>query len=422
MKRGVLALVCLTSGCGGRNEPDVLVADAAAADAARPAIVCVGAAVPPTTLDCTGLYSAIETKQFAAGVREYAPAVPLWSDGAVKRRWISIPAGQKIDASDPSEWKFPVGTKVWKEFSWGGKRVETRLFQKDLPNHWVHAAYAWNADESAATISPGGDVPAPEGGTYHIPTRDECDECHRGRTDRLLGFEQVSLGLSGASGLTLEKLASEGLITPVPSRTTLEIGDDGTGLAVAPLGWLHINCGTTCHNGNPNSSAYGANMRLRLDPALLDGRSSAGFESLMTTVGAAVNAPAWIGRTRILPGDPDNSLLVDLISHRGSVNQMPPIATRIVDDDAVRSVVAWIKKMPSNGPPANPTGTDASIHVRDASVDASAPVPVERDARANEGGARRDARAPATDARIPVALDAARDGTTGGDAASHTPG
>src|SRR5882672_4590761 len=112
MKRGVLALVYLVSGCGGQNEADVFLVADAAADAARPAVVCVGAAVPPTTLDCTGLYSALETKELAAGVRAYAPAVPLWSDGAAKRRFISIPAGQKIDASDPGEWKFPVGTKV----------------------------------------------------------------------------------------------------------------------------------------------------------------------------------------------------------------------------------------------------------------------------------------------------------------------
>ena len=345
MKRGILALVGLACGCGGRNEPDVVIGSRASADAARPAIQCQETDVPPTSLACTGLYSNIESKQIADGVRAYSPAVPLWSDGAEKHRWISIPAGTKIDASDPNEWKFPVGTKVWKEFVWAGKRIETRLFQKNLDNLWVHTAYAWNADETAASTSPGGDIPVSDGGTYHIPTRDECDDCHKGRSDRLLGFEQVSLGLAGATGLTLEALASEKLITPVPSRTSLQIGDDGTGLAADPLGWLHINCGTTCHNSNPNSNAYGANMRLRLDPALLDGRPSNGFTSLTTTINASVNAPAWNGRTRIIPGDPDHSLLVDLISHRGTSDQMPPIASRVVDTDAAGSVAAWILAM-----------------------------------------------------------------------------
>ena len=35
------------------------------------------------------------------------------------------------------EWHFPVGTKVWKEFSRDGKRLETRLFWKTEPNGWL---------------------------------------------------------------------------------------------------------------------------------------------------------------------------------------------------------------------------------------------------------------------------------------------
>ena len=53
----------------------------------------------PTELRCTGLYSDFAAKLMAPGVREYKPAVALWSDGAVKRRWIALPAGSVIDSS-----------------------------------------------------------------------------------------------------------------------------------------------------------------------------------------------------------------------------------------------------------------------------------------------------------------------------------
>jgi hypothetical protein len=122
---------------------------------------CAGATVPPATLSCTGLYADIATKTLAQGVRSYQPAVPLWSDGAQKARWIELPPGTQIDASDPSEWTFPVGTKVWKEFS--------------------------------------------------------------SRTDHILGFEQISLGLAGAQGLTLPELVAEGLIAPAPTQTQLSV-------------------------------------------------------------------------------------------------------------------------------------------------------------------------------------------------------
>jgi hypothetical protein len=366
MKRITLILVGLTAAaCGGGEtavSPPVETPDATAEGSAPYAAECVGAAVPPDVIECTGLFANVATKELAPGVRSYAPAVPLWADTAEKQRWIQLPAGSQIDVSNPSEWTFPVGTKVWKEFSRNGKRVETRFFWKTQPGYWVRTTYAWNDDETAATTSSGGDIPlGTDGGTYHIPTPDECDQCHRGRDDRLLGFEQVSLGLAGATGLTLAQLVAEQLITPPPASTSLTVGDDGTGVAAAPLKWLHVNCGVSCHNGNSDSTAYGSGMRLRLDPTMLDGRSSAGFDARTTTLGLLATTPTWNGQTRIVPGDPTHSLLVKLISNRGTdnpvANQMPPIATSIVDVADTMLVVEWISKMP--GAAAVDAGRDA---------------------------------------------------------------
>src|SRR3954469_20545122 len=212
---------------------------------------CAGAPTPPSTLDCTGLYSDIIAKQLNPGVEAYTPAVPLWSDGADKDRWIRLPPGTTIDTSKPNEWVFPVGTKLWKQFVKDGRRVETRLWQKVRDGFWVHAVYAWNDDQTAATVSPGGDVPFGSG-TYHIPTGDECEKCHRGRTEHILGFGQVELGLPGASGLTLERLIADGRLSPPPASSARATGTDGTGPGAPAMGWLPANCGITCHNTNSN--------------------------------------------------------------------------------------------------------------------------------------------------------------------------
>jgi hypothetical protein len=321
---------------------------------------CAGANVPPATLECTGLYADLATKQIAPGVAAYAPAVPLWSDGAEKRRWVSLPPGTTIDTTNPSEWVFPVGAKFWKEFSQGGRRVETRLWQKVRDGYWVNAAYAWSPDELAAVRTGGGDIAVGEG-SYHIPTQDECDKCHRGRNEHILGFEAIELGLPGATGVTLAELAAQGRLSSPPAAVAMAIGDDGTGAAAPALAWLHANCGITCHNANSNAVAFPSGLRLRLDPAQLDGRSAAGFDALRTAVGVAVNAPNWKGRVRIVPGDPDASLLYDLISHRGPGRQMPPIASRLVDEANVAVVRQWISRMPA------PAAADAGAPV-DAAV------------------------------------------------------
>ena len=404
MKRIALAWFGLAVACGGKlvssAEPDDAAMDAAPSPYAAE---CVGAAVPPTSLKCTGLYTDVASKTLAPGIRAYAPAVPLWADTAEKSRWIYLPPGTKIDATDPNEWVFPRGTKVWKEFIRDNKVVETRLWQKVQPGFWVDATYAWNADLSEAVSSAGGDLPwGTDGGVYHIPTPDECQQCHKGRTDRILGFEQVSLGLAGATGLTLAELVKEDLISPVPSRTNLVVGDDGTGAAAAPLKWLHINCGTTCHNDNANSTAFGASMRLRLDPTLLDGRSSVNFPSRLTTLGVGASTPAWSGHTRIIPGDSTHSLLVQLITNRGTdnpvSNQMPPIATLLVDPTDTKVVADWIGKMPALPGAASDGGPDASIDATvapDAGIDATVPPEAGADADAGPAEGAGDAGAEA---------------------------
>lgn len=312
-------------------------------------------AVPPNTLPealaCTGLYADFESKEVAPGVRAFAPAHQLWSDGADKQRWIYLPEGTQIDSSAPDDWKFPVGTKLFKEFSWEGHRVETRLFWKIGESRWIKAAYHWNEDESAATRFAGGEVDV-AGHTYYIPSPKECDQCHKGRTDRALGFELISLGLAGAEGMTLQRLVDEGLLTDEPISAELEIGDDGSGHGAAALGWLHVNCGVSCHNDNSTAEGYSSDLRLRLSADQVDGSSTAEVAAIATTVGVGAKTPRWLDRPRITPGSPEDSLLYVLATTRNDnpKDQMPPIASRAVDPDGAMLLEAWIRNLPADEP------------------------------------------------------------------------
>lgn len=313
----------------------------------------------PDRFSCAELYSDMKRKTLAKGVREYEPAHALWSDGADKTRWIQLPAGKKIDASNPSEWSFPVGTRAFKEFRMGPKRVETRIFQKTEPTVWKKATYVWNEDETEAERLGGKDIQV-DGSPYYVPSNLDCDECHKGAKDRMLGIEQVSLGLPGASGITLEELADDDLLSGFEGPLSYEIGDDGTGLASQVFGAIHINCGVTCHNGNPNSKGYSRGMRLVLDPAELDGRDSSEFAMVTSTVNQDAVTLQWVGQKRVVPGKPDESLLFKLISQRGEdLGQMPPLATRIPDPEFVRLVREWIESLPA-APASDSTTSDGT--------------------------------------------------------------
>jgi hypothetical protein len=328
---------------GDTTGPGPIVTDAGAECAAVPA------GELPEDLGCTGLYTDVAKHLVADGVLEYAPAHQLWSDGATKQRWIYLPEGTQIDSSKADDWRFPVGTKFFKEFSWKGHRVETRLFWKSAEGRWLKTAYHWNADETAATRFAGGPVDV-AGEMYFIPTAKECEQCHKGRSDRALGFEMVSLGLPGAKGMTLSKLVEQKLLTDEPDDTELEIGDDGTGNAAPALAWLHVNCGVSCHNSNSNAEAYKSDLFLRLSAEDLDGRSSAEFDAVALNVGVDAKTPRWLGKKRIVAGSPEDSLLYQLISKRDPAlmkDQMPPIASRVADSDGMALIEAWIRSMPA---------------------------------------------------------------------------
>src|SRR5688572_27347644 len=82
-----------------------------------------GARPGPARLSDTGLFVAGSSAEVHPENISFSPQYPLWTDGATKRRWIRLPRGKFIDASRPDAWKFPVGTRLWKEFSFG-RRVE----------------------------------------------------------------------------------------------------------------------------------------------------------------------------------------------------------------------------------------------------------------------------------------------------------
>ncbi len=110
---------------------DVQTPEDATVDAGEDASDCTSAL--PTLLSCTGLYTNVSAQTIASGVQPYAPAVALWADGSDKNRWILLPAGATIDRTDPNNWVFPSGTKVWKEFSRDGERKETRSRARTAP-------------------------------------------------------------------------------------------------------------------------------------------------------------------------------------------------------------------------------------------------------------------------------------------------
>ncbi len=314
---------------------------------------------PPALLSQTGLYTDIASKTIAPANLMFSPQYPLWSDGATKKRWIFLPPKRAIDAENPDDWLFPVGTKLWKEFSFG-RRVETRLLEKTAPGTWSYATYAWNDDESDARLAPESGLlnyaEIAPGIKHDLPGVTDCKACHDGQgRDVPLGFNALELSPDRDPNaphaerltpemITLQTLVDRKLLVHFPKRFIEHPPkiDAGSPEARSALGYLSANCGG-CHNLSDPLSSVGLFLKQSIDitpeAAHRQMASVIGHKSKYAIAGLDPDQSY-----RILPGDPTKSTIVYRMSSRIASRQMPPLGTKIVDTEAVNLITRWIQQ------------------------------------------------------------------------------
>jgi hypothetical protein len=348
----VLLVAAIAAGCGDNNAgPGV---DAPKIDA--PKIDAPPDADPLETLAGTGLCADAACMQINAGILEYEPRFQLWDDTAVKRRWIYLPPGTKINTSNMDHWVFPVGTKLWKQFTRDSTRVETRLIMKVLdddtaPGAWFYAAYQWNAAQNTTMLVTERVLNA--NGTQHdIPSRLDCRSgCHERLVSRVLGFDAIQLDYpaTGApTGLTdLADLVGANLLSVAPAGAAPYFPLPGDNEDKAALGYLHGNCGQ-CHNPTSDVSMGKATIDLRLRTTMLG--SVEATPAYTTTVGVDAGIPYTEGATTytklIIKGNPAQSAVIGRMNSMSSIRFMPPIAVETVDPAGQAALVPWIMTLP----------------------------------------------------------------------------
>lgn len=312
---------------------------------------------PPTTLEATGLYSDFATLQVDSRHLAFSPQYPLWTDGATKRRWVSLPPGTAIDGTDADAWKFPIGTRFWKEFSFDGQRVETRYMELQADNQWLYAAYAWSADgRTAQLVSERGRRnahPLAEGRFHSIPSVNDCKACHQGGRAEVLGFSALQLSperdpgalhleLQRALRIDLKRLVAGNLLVGLPRSVVNAPPRIPASSATerAALGYLHGNCGH-CHNEQGSLQ----NLRLFLRHALGADVQPAVTSTVQRPIKKRAPGQSAESTLRIEPHQPERSGLLERVASRYPALQMPPLGTEMVDRDAVDLLRRWIAEL-----------------------------------------------------------------------------
>jgi mono/diheme cytochrome c family protein len=308
----------------------------------------------PERLSETGLYSGTASGRIDPANLAFEPQYPLWTDGAEKARWIRLPEGATIDARDTELWRFPVGTKLWKEFAFEGRKVETRMLWHAHEGEWAFATYVWNEEQTEAFLAPDegirNHVALGPRARHSIPSRTDCLSCHGSGATPVLGFNALQLSDDRdplapharplePGMLTIRALDRLGLLSPrredlVASPPRI---DARSPRERAVLGYLSSNCGS-CHSGRGPLEPLGL--------VLAHGGSEVPAPAIATAVGVeghyVVPGIAPDNSRRIAPGSPDASVVTYRMASRSPSSQMPPLGTAIVDREALALIRAWI--------------------------------------------------------------------------------
>ncbi|NNJ97172.1 MAG: hypothetical protein HKP12_08425 [Gammaproteobacteria bacterium] len=302
----------------------------------------------PALLSDWGCFQAGDATRFSNHVIPYSVNAPLWSDDGDKVRFMAIPDGTHIDIDDQGRLQLPVGSILGKNFYLDDRIIETRLLlHYQQPHGWKGYSYEWNdAQTQAALLATAKDKDI-NGQIWHYPSRAECDACHTPIAGFTLGpkiaqlnrsFNYADTGIDANQLITLESIEvlSRPLSDAEKSTTLYAIDNTAYSAELRARSYLHANC-ANCHQpGGPG----GGDMDLRFATPL-DEAGICNTAPLGDTLGL-------INPAIVSPGNADQSVLVLRMEDNG-VQRMPPLASAIVDDQALAVIRAWIDQLEDCG-------------------------------------------------------------------------
>lgn len=311
---------------------------------------------PPATLAAYHLFRDTGARQPNAGVTPYDLNTALYSDGALKFRYVFMPPGARATYNAEGVFEFPVGTVLVKTFAFAAdmraptenvRLLETRLLIRRADG-WIALPYVWNDAQTEARLSLiGANVPVSftdEDGVaigldWQVPNRNQCKGCHD------TSGEITPIGPSARNlnrGDQLARWQAAGLIDAAPvdaPRVPNAYEASNGAITERARAYLDVNC-AHCHNPQGPAHTSGLDLRWNAAPAsawglnkrpVAAGRGSAGMEFA------------------IAPGDPDHSFLLYRMESTDPGVMMPELGRQRVDTRAVSLMREWIAGMDTNG-------------------------------------------------------------------------
>jgi uncharacterized repeat protein (TIGR03806 family) len=310
----------------------------------------------PPTLAETGAFSDLINLIPNAGIVPYDVNVPLWSDGAHKTRWFSLPdTNRTIGFEREKSWTFPTGTIWVKHFELeltngvptSARRIETRFLIRNAGGVYG-VTYRWDESQTNATLvekeglDEDIDIQDDQGETHtqvwRYPSRDECLKCHTPAAGWALGFNTWQLNRdSNYDGVTNNQIAALNQagyfstnVTGIHTLRTLAAATNKAwSLEYQVRSYLAANC-AQCHQP-------GTECLARWDARITTPTDRSGIINGSLVFPRVSNPTDRV----VVPGSLEHSMMFNRISSLNSFH-MPPLATTVLNSEAINLLSEWI--------------------------------------------------------------------------------
>ncbi len=247
--------------------------------------------IMPKLISETGVFADLTNLAPADFLIPYTVNSPLWSDGAVKTRWFTLPTNTVIGFSANSEWTFPAGSVFVKHFDLPVdeadpkilRRLETRILVRDTNGYVYGASYKWRADNCDADLVTAGITEPIEiktsSGTrtqnWFFPGKQDCLTCHTPASGGVLGLKTRQLNgdfkyPGGVTANQLETLGHVGIFDDAFEDRKIfhyprlfNITNGAAALQLRVRSYLDANC-SMCHRPGGASAFFDARFETPL--------------------------------------------------------------------------------------------------------------------------------------------------------------
>ena len=291
-------------------------------------------------------------------VLPYDLNTPLFTDFALKKRFIYLPEDSLIHYNNLEPLSFPEGTVLIKNFYYSHEQLglkeslilETRLLIKN-EGEWIALPYIWNSSQTEAYLElTGGIVPVKlaknnQSFEFLIPTIIQCKSCHE------LNGEMVPIGptvrqlnrdfpYSSGDMNQIDKIIEQGWMVDNPNSdewpklAQWDQPESGS-LDDRARAYLDINCGH-CHR--PEGPAKNSGLDLTI---FASNEYNLGINKSPVAAGAGSGDLKY----DIYPGNPDKSILVYRMKSYDPGIMMPELGRSLIHEEGLKLIEKWIDSL-----------------------------------------------------------------------------